>query len=95
MCDPGLRGKTGTGDDGSEILWLASPDDAPALQATAGLDVPDRATQGCFNVTSNCFFGDTLYQKTHPAFKNLKRDDHPSKNQLKREETDRDMSLES
>ncbi|KAH8057755.1 hypothetical protein JL721_9683 [Aureococcus anophagefferens] len=35
-----LRRKTGTGDAGSEILWLADPAHAAALQAAAGLSPP-------------------------------------------------------
>ena len=57
--------------------------------------VRGRATQGCFNVTSTRVFSDRTCQKKHPPFENLKRDDHSSKNQLKRVETDRDMRLQS
>ena len=69
--------------------------DSYAALARCDGDVADRATQGCFNCTSNGVFGDRMCQKKHPRFENLKRDDHSSKNQLKRVETDRDMSLES
>ena len=54
-----------------------------------------RATQGCFNCTSTGVFGDRMCQKKDPPFENLRRDDHSSKNEPKRVETDRDMSLES
>ena len=54
-----------------------------------------RATQGCFNCTSTGVFGDRTCQKKHTPYENLRRDDHPSKNEPKRVETDRDMSLES
>ena len=71
--------------------------EAPARATRVAIIVPSRAraTQGCFNVTSTQVFSDTMCQKAHPPFENLKRDDHSSKNQLKRVEPDRDMSLES
>ena len=53
------------------------------------------AAQGCFNVTSTRVFGDQFCQKKHSPYEYLKRDDHSSKNELKRVETGRDMSLES
>ena len=54
-----------------------------------------RAAKGGFNVTSTRVFSDKFCQKKHLPYENLRRDDHPSKNELKRVETDRDMSLES
>ena len=57
--------------------------------------VKHRATKGCFNVTSTRVFSNRWYQKTHSPYENLRRDDHPSKNEPKRVETGRDMSLES
>ena len=60
-----------------------------------GLRVEDRATKGCFNVTSTRVFSDLWYQKKHSPYENLRRDDHPSKNEPKRVETGRDMSLQS
>ena len=55
----------------------------------------NRATKGCFNVTSTRVFSDLWYQKKHSPYENLRRDDHPSKNEPKRVETGRDMSLQS
>ena len=53
------------------------------------------AAKGCFNVTSTRVFSDQFCQKKHLPDENLRRDDHSSKNELKRVETGRDMSLES
>ena len=46
-----------------------------------------RATKGCFNVTSTRVFSDQFCQKKHSSYENLRRDDHSSKNELKRVET--------
>ena len=62
---------------------------------TEFLAVGIRATQGCFNCTSTGVVGDRTCQKKHTPYENLRRDDHPSKNEPKRVETGRDMSLES
>ena len=63
--------------------------------ATTVLIVSTRAAKGCFNVTSTRVFSDQFCQKKHLPDENLRRDDHSSKNELKRVETGRDMSLES
>ena len=50
--------------------------------------------KGGFNVTSTRVFSDDFFQKKHSSFDTLKRDDHSSKNELKRVETDRDLGLQ-
>ena len=47
-----------------------------------------RATKGCFDVTSTRVFSDQFSQEKHSWHETLTRDDHPSKNEPKRAETD-------
>jgi hypothetical protein len=89
LCDaarPGEPGPEGVHQDAAEMTVAV---------LVRRRNVARRATQGCFNVTSTRVFSDRTCQKNYPPFENLKRDDHSSKNQLKRVETDRDMRLQS
>ena len=67
------------------MFALASWKSASALPTWAG--------KGWFNVASTWVFRARAFQKQHSRFETVPRDDHSSKNQPKRVENDRDMSL--